>query len=113
MKIVALLPVSLVGRNKARRIHAYARLFGPHLSYDAAYTLFVAAYVNQFDYALKQMRGHYKNHLKHFRVEKRGLILTHRSWDGTGEKPSPCNPTQIFLHRLRDEVSEEKLEAVV
>ncbi len=84
-----------------RRILLYAKLFGP-VSGQLIDTLLWAADNSQLPEAFKQVREHYKTHLKYLPVNQRGLVLTSRPrWPDY--KPMR-NPTRVFLCRLRGEV---------
>lgn len=100
MSVMVVLP-GFLNKRDSRRIRLYAKLFGP-VSGQLIDTLLWAADNSQLPEAFKQVRQHYKTHLKYLPIDQRGLVLTSRPrWP---DYRPMRNPTRVFLRRLRGEL---------
>lgn len=78
--------------------------YGPELSDQVVQTLLVAAEVGRLSYAFEVLEKHFIEHIDCLPFHRRGLIKTSPRVVA-GKEIAGANPSQMVLHRLKEELA--------
>lgn len=92
-----LLKIEELNITEAEEAHIFhlSGLYGSALAKQVVQTLLTAVEVDRLNYAFTQVEDHFQAHLKRVPHPFRGLARNSRG----------ANPSQMFLHRLKEELA--------